>query len=404
MRRNRRLTPEGTRDLLFEESLARREAEGMLSDLFVSRGFSEVMTPGMEFYDVFHADTMAIPAESMYKFTDDKGRLLVMRPDSTMPIARLVATRLQHALLPIRLYYAQDVFRFHHGLSGHYNQIFQAGVELIGAAGERADLEVLSLAAEALRLGAGDAFRLEIGHVGFFRSLMGTLGAQASAEANAEALEEVRTLIENKNYAGLSDALDALPPSPAVDALRRLPRLFGGEEVFAEAAALFPDEETRGALAHLAKLYSALRELGLDKQVLIDLGLVQENEYYTGVIFRGYIEGSGDTVVSGGRYDTLLQQFGSPLPATGFGVNVDCLTKTMLDKGEVDPPMPPEILVHAMPGYEIKALQRVAACIDEGMLCEFSVFDDRQASLDYAQARNIGRVVVVGEQEETLDL
>ena len=163
MRQNRRITPEGTRDLLFEESLARREAEGMLSVLFVGRGFSEVMTPGMEFYDVFHADTMAIPAESMYKFADAKGRLLVMRPDSTMPIARLVATRMQNARLPIRLYYAQDVYRFHHGLSGHYDQMFQAGVELIGAAGERADLEVLSLAAEALRQSVGEGFRLEIG-------------------------------------------------------------------------------------------------------------------------------------------------------------------------------------------------------------------------------------------------
>ena len=398
MRRNRRLTPEGTRDLLFEESLARREAEGMLSDLFVSRGFSEVMTPGMEFYDVFHADTMAIPAESMYKFTDDKGRLLVLRPDSTMPIARLVATRLQQAQLPVRLYYAQDVFRFHHGLSGHYNQIFQAGVELIGAAGRRADLEVLSLAAEALRLGAGEAFRLEIGHVGFFQSLMRAL------EAEPDAKDEIRTLIETKSYAGLSDVLDTLPAGPVTDALRRLPRLFGGEEVFTEAAALCPDEEARGALAHLAGLYSALRELGLAQQVIIDLGMVQENEYYTGVIFRGYVEGSGDTVVSGGRYDTLLQQFGSPLPAIGFGVNVDCLTKTMLDKGEVDPPMPPEILVHALPGYEVQALRRVAAFIEDGMLCEFSVYDDRQTSLDYAARRNIGRVVVVGEQEETIDL
>ena len=65
---------------------------------------------------------------------------------------------------------------------------------------------------------------------------------------------------------------------------------------------------------------------------MIDLGMVHRNEYYTGVIFRGYVEGSGDAVVSGGRYDTLLQQFGSPLPATGFGVNVDALTKVMLDK------------------------------------------------------------------------
>lgn len=398
MRRNRRITPEGTRDLLFEESLARREAEGRLADLFVSRGFSEVMTPGIEFYDVFHADTMAIPAEKMVKFSDSKGRLLVLRPDSTMPIARLVATRLQNAVLPIRLYYAQDVYRLHRGLSGHDDQVFQSGVELIGASGVRADLEMLSLAAEALRRGAGEGFRLEIGHVGFFQSLVRQL------EADAETKDEIRTLIEGKNYAGLSDTLDALPASPAADALRRLPRLFGGEEVFAAAASLCRDEETKEALAYLAKLYAALGALGLSEQVIVDLGLVHENEYYTGVIFRGYIEGSGETVVSGGRYDTLLQQFGSPLPATGFGVNVDCLTKIMLAKGEVAPPMPPEILVHAEAGKEAEALKRVEDYIDEGMLCEFSLFNNLEESLAYAEARNIGKVVDIGEETREIDL
>lgn len=158
---------------------------------------------------------------------------------------------------------------------------------------------MLSLAAEALRQSVGEGFRLEIGHVGFFQSLMRQL------PADGETKDAIRTLIENKNYAGLSDELDALPPSQTVDVLRRLPRLFGGEEVLRAAASLCHDEDTKEALACLARLYLALRRLGLGDQVMIDLGLVQENEYYTGVIFRGYIEGSGDTVVSGGRYDTL---------------------------------------------------------------------------------------------------
>ena len=125
MRKNRRITPEGTRDLLFEECLARREVEDRLSNLFVQRGFSEVMTPGIEFYDVVPGDNEAIAPESVYKLTDNKGRLLVIRPDSTMPIARLTATRLQNAPLPLRLYYAQDVFRLNHGLGGHNDQIWR---------------------------------------------------------------------------------------------------------------------------------------------------------------------------------------------------------------------------------------------------------------------------------------
>ena len=398
MKKTMKITPEGTRDLLFEECMARREAEGKLSDLFVCRGYSEVMTPGIEFYDVFDAMPMAIPADGMYKLTDDKGRLLVMRPDNTMPIARLTATRLQNAVLPVRLYYAQDVYHLNHGLTGRNDQQFQAGVELIGAAGMRADLEMLSLAAEAIRLfadGEDTSFRIEIGHIGFFNALI------AALEVEGEVRDEIRELIESKNYAALSDKLDALPADETVNAIRRLPRLFGGEEVLEKAATLCRNREAAQALEYLSRLYQSLCRLGLRDQVMIDLGMVHRNEYYTGVIFRGYVEGSGDAVVSGGRYDTLLQQFGPALPATGFGVNVDALTKVMLDKGEVDPPMAPEALVYAQPGQEGAALKRVNDLIGEGMLCEFSVFDGLEETLAYARERQIPQVFAVGEAGET---
>ena len=128
---------------------------------------------------------------------------------------------------------------------------------------------------------------------------------------------------------------------------------------------------------------------------MIDLGLVHRNEYYTGVIFRGYMEGSGDTVVSGGRYDTLLQQFGSPHPATGFGVNVDAVIKGMLDKGQVEPPMLPEALVFAEDGCEAAALIKVRTLTDEGVLAEFSLQESREDALRYAQERGIPLVYIV---------
>lgn len=390
MRKNRRITPQGTRDLLFEECLARREVENRLCDLFVQRGFCEVMTPGIEFYDVVPGDNEAIPPESVYKLTDTKGRLLVLRPDSTMPIARLTATRLQNARLPIRLYYAQDVFRLNQGLSGHNDQTFQAGVELIGAAGERADLDILSLAAQSLRECVGDDFRLEIGHVGVFRSLVDQL------EVDAETRDEIRSLVESKNYAALSDRLDTLPADETVAALRRLPRLFGGEEVLEEAQAFCRTDASRHALDTLKRLYQAMKECGLSDNVMIDLGLVHPQEYYTGVIFRGYVEGSGDTVVSGGRYDTLLRQFGPDLPATGFGVNVDSLTKLLLERGKIDPVIPPEVLVAAKDGCEAQALKKLGELVEDGVLCEFSVFDTLEGSMDYARSRRIPKVMEVG--------
>ena len=150
MSKNERITPEGTQDLLFEACAARRLVEGRLQHLFAGRGFQEVMTPGLEFYDVFARAPQYFPQESMYKLTDNKGRLLVMRPDTTLPIARLTATKLQDYSLPIRLYYSQSVYRMGILMNGGSHEIRQMGVELLGAAEGKADLEILALGAQSL--------------------------------------------------------------------------------------------------------------------------------------------------------------------------------------------------------------------------------------------------------------
>ena len=139
MLKNQLITPEGTKDYLFEEAAVREEAETLLHTLFKARGFSEVITPGLEFLDVFSVKGHSIPIEYMYKLSDYKGRLMVLRPDSTMPIARLCATRLRAEQIPLRLFYNQTVYSQNRTLSGRSDEVTQAGVELLGAAGLRAD-------------------------------------------------------------------------------------------------------------------------------------------------------------------------------------------------------------------------------------------------------------------------
>ena len=140
MKNYSQITPEGTKDLLFEECLANRTASSILGNVFSHRGFHEVLTPGIEFYDLFSEDISGIPMEYMFKMSDSKGRLMVMRPDSTLPIARMVTTRLKNMEYPIRLFYNQRVYRYNPGLTGRSNEVMQAGIELIGAKGRRADL------------------------------------------------------------------------------------------------------------------------------------------------------------------------------------------------------------------------------------------------------------------------
>ncbi len=386
MRQSIYTTPEGTRDLLFEECVVRREVEQKLMRLFFSRGYSEVMTPGMEFYDTVVGREEGMPPESLYKFTDNQGRLLVMRPDSTLPIARLAATRLQNTTPPVRLCYAQDVFHLNQGLYGYSDQEFQMGVELLGVGGKRADMEVIALAAASLKTCFGDGFRLEIGHADFFGSLVKELAAPE------EVCSGIRELIESKNYAALGNLLEDLPDSPALRAVRQLPRLFGGEEVLKAAEELYNGPQTGRALSYLKELYRALCELKLEHQVMIDLGMVHRQEYYTGVIFRGYIEGSGETVLSGGRYDRLLRQFGPNRPATGFAINVDSVTKVRLSRGDVAKPTPPAVLLHPASGCETAALKEAESLADMGTVCEVSVFDTLDEAKRYAEKRGIKEV------------
>ncbi len=384
------ITPEGTRDLLFEECIAQRNVEHMLASAFESRGFHEVVTPGLEFFDVFSLGCAGIPQESMYKLTDHKGRLLVLRPDSTLPIARLTATRLQNESRPLRLYYTQTVYLNNPSLMGRSDEVMQTGIELLGASGRRADLEVIVTAVEAISRCVPD-FRIELGHAGFFRSLANQL------PISDEVREDIRLSIESKNYSALDTILDRLEQTPPVLAIRRLPRLFGGEEVLQQAAELCSGEDAVRTLDYLKELYLSLTELGLGDKLIIDLGLVQRNDYYSDIVFSGYVEGSGDAVLSGGRYDHLLEAFGAPMPAVGFGINVDALTKLMLESGNVQTKKPADVLVHGENGFEIKALRHSAFLMKGGLRCENSVFASREEALQYARAQHIARVDFVDD-------
>ena len=187
------ITPEGTKDLLFGECVIRRNIENTLMELFKSRGYSEIITPGLEFFDVFNLNSRYFPQVNLYKLTDSKGRLIVMRPDSTMPIARVVATRLREADLPLKLCYDQPVYRTEPALKGRSDEIVQAGIELIGSQQKMADLEVISTAVDSLRA-FNMEFSIELGHIGIFKELVSRL------EATAKEKESIRKLIESKNF------------------------------------------------------------------------------------------------------------------------------------------------------------------------------------------------------------
>ena len=323
MNRFRISTPEGTRDLLFASCRALRQTENALRTALEERGYSEIITPSVEYFDVFAQANPELDQENMLKIIDRSGRICVARPDNTTPIARIAATRLDDAALPVRLYYSQKVFRSVVGGHGHKGEFLQVGAELIGADGLEADKDILSAAFGALTGTGADNFRIELGHAEIYKALIEELGV------DDQTAESVRRLIENKSFAALGDALAPYGDRPAARALRAMPQLFGGMEVLDEVEGLTGNVRVLGAVSYLRRLYKALDEAGYGSRIMIDLGLVHEMDYYTGVMFRGYIGGAGAAILSGGRYNALCAKFGKDMPAGGFGIDVESVAESL---------------------------------------------------------------------------
>lgn len=380
-------TPEGTRDRLFSECQERREVQTRLVRLFRQRGYLEVSTPDTEFYDLFALSGSAIDQERMLQVCDMSGKFCVMRPDSTTPIARVAATKLRSLPLPQRLYYDQKVYRSNPANNGGNREIPQCGVELIGADGLRADVEIIATAIDSLRSCGASRFHVELGHASFFRDLAGRL------DLSEQEVEEMRRLIEGKNFAALNRHLAPYAEDPACAALKRLSRLFGGAEVLDEARRLAGGSET---LDYLRGLYDELSAAGYGAYVRFDLGMVHQIDYYTGVVFRGYVEGAGDAVLSGGRYDNLVEVFGRKAQATGFSVDVDAVAHTL---PEVELPVL-RALVHYAPGYLAQAMEAVDR--RPAGTCELSCCGTVEESVALARDKGVQELIVLDKDGERL--
>lgn len=339
-------TPEGTRDRLFAECVERRSVQGAMTSLFKQRGYHEVITPEVEYFDLFVRAKNPLPQKSMLKFVDREGRLLVIRPDCTTPIARIAASRLRDAALPQRLYYNQTIVRVNDTDTGSDSDIAQCGIELIGAPGLKGDIEAVAMAVDTLRAAGAGHFYIELGHVDFFAGLV------ADLEIGKDSIKLLKSCIEAKNFTLYEEVIKSISGSDA-DCLRRLPYLFGGEEILDEAYNLTDNTKARAAVDYLRNIYFELKAAGRGEYLRFDLGLVQSIDYYSGLVFRGYVEGAGNIVLAGGRYDELIGDFGADKPATGFAVYVDSLVSCL---PPVDMTMP-DTHIYYEPGFLSTALQ-----------------------------------------------
>lgn len=276
-----KLTPLGVRDLLPEETQKYQGIIKKLTQIFESEHYQHIQTPTLEYFDALALGMGPHFKDIAVKFFDPKGQVLVLRPDHTVPIARLIATRMQGASLPLKLHYINSIFRQHHDT--HDIETVQGGIELIGEKGPQADAAVIVLAIKTLKALGIEDFGIDIGHTDFISGL---------------SVQEQDALLKGDYVA-----------------LGRIP--FRGKE---EAISHHPE---------LQKIHALLKAEGLDHYVHFNQGLVKELHYYTGLIFECYLPQTRQSVGSGGRYDSLLEKFGFSCPAVGFALNINHLAEAL---------------------------------------------------------------------------
>lgn len=313
--------PPGSQDLLADDVRRRRRVQAAWFALAEERTYAEVIPPTFEYEEVFTLGAGPDLASRLVRFVDQDGRLVALRADFTSSIARVAASRLASAPLPLRLCYAGKVYRQEPEGGGRRRETFQLGAELIGAESAEADVEVLRLVIDLLhRLDIRD-FQINLGEIGFVRPLLASLPVDASAG--------LRGAIDRKDRAELTAAVERWNPDGEIArALLQLPELIGRGEMLSRARTLASGEEGRTAIERLAMIDSELT--AEERQhVVYDLGEIRGLGYYSGMQFEVFVAGVGRAIGFGGRYDRLLALYGADRPAVGFSLETDTLAELL---------------------------------------------------------------------------
>lgn len=379
-------TPIGVRDILPSEVMAKKEVCARIEKEFEGYGYNAVESPMFEYIEVFSDEKMgSISPKQMFRFFDRNGSSLALRSDMTPPIARIAATAYAKATGPLRFSYFGNAFRYNESYQGKLCEFPQAGIELMGVDSTDADAEVIALAVKSILATGVKEFRLHIGQVQFFKSILEETGLLQ------EDCNELKNMVGKRNYVGVESLIEDKDIDENIKQLFiKLPKMVGTKNVIAEAVRLTKSKEALTALKEMENLYDSLKLYGVEDYVVFDLGMVNSLNYYTGIIFRGYTYGTGCSILDGGRYDNLVEQFGKKIPAVGFGIKVNEVLN-VLENNNVDLGVEG---TKAMVAYTAEgkgtALKIADIYRESGIKLENSLIgDDFEENLSYAKERGM---------------
>lgn len=371
-------TPAGLTDILVKECELKFKIETAAREVFDRHGYHVVQPPMFEYYDVY--DAAVTKAENMFKFFDNNGRMLALRPDLTTSVARIAATK-PLGELPYRIAYSGSAFRNDETFSNDRRREFsQAGIELIGNGGTDADAEVIEIVIEALlKFGVKD-FQIDMGHADYYKGLAEIAGLDPIVS------DKLRANINDKDFVAIEGILDGIDIDEKLkEVFMELPKMFGGiETAIAASKNSIIGEKSRAALENLISVYEILKGKGLDKYISTDLGMVPNLDYYTGIIVKGFAKGVAFPICSGGRYDNLTEKFGKALPATGIAIGIERVMTALSDIRERN---------------DENASEYITVALAKGRLAELSINIFEKLGFDVQEMKSKTRKLIFTDEK-----
>jgi ATP phosphoribosyltransferase regulatory subunit len=303
----------------------RREVAMSALEVFGQWGYREIEVPLLDYFDPLKHALDPTQVNRMFRFVDRDGNLLVLRADVTPAIAKIYANQLTDERLPLRVCYSNKVIRIERAFTREQIESYQLGIELIGAPGTAPEVEIVLVALETLSSLGIDDFEIHLGNSSICERLIALTGAPKSHRELLEA-----AIRERDPYA-VNEQLHALGTREhLVTALVHMTDLSFDEAALGELSrAIGHDDPLQTVLNEFRGLYETLEQLGAVDRVHIDLGIVNDQGYYTGTSFKIVSERLGRILGGGGRYDDLIGRFGSPTPAVGFSLYLDALLELL---------------------------------------------------------------------------
>jgi len=390
------LTLRGMRNLLPREKAKLNRIESEIRRLFKIYGFQEVETPTIEPLELFELKSGEEIRHRMYRFKDLGGRDVVLRPEATASVTKLVVQEMRSMPLPIKIGYILNAFRYDEPQYGRYREFKQGGFEIFGTKSPMADAEILEVSSRLMdSLGIKDYY-IKIGHEGVLRAVLAFFNVEESTQ------DRVLGLIDKERLTEAFEILASLPKGgEAIELIKSLWEIKSKNpgEALKRAEALLKD--LPGALEQLEnfrEIIELAKASGVG-ELLVDMGFARGLDYYTGMIFEVYAKDLRIAVNGGGRYDKLAGLLGWDVPAVGCAPGIDRLSLVL---GE-----------DAVPKNEVACL--VVSMVKEGDLAATrlasmlrmkgipAIIDptrrDLSKALSYASKRGIKYVAIIGSRE-----